>query len=111
MAKLCHRLRFLSFLKRRVSSYLLNPQDNSGVPGLLLSRRVSSYFRPELHLFAILENSTLRLDCVLLRQVSLYLTNLFDRVLRVSPGFSTQRILHSRRTCRDSEGQVHRRRL
>ena len=40
--------------------------------------------------FAILENSTLRRDCDLLRQVSLYLTNLFDRVLRVSPGFSTQ---------------------
>ena len=33
-----------------------------------------------MHLFAILENSTLRRDCDLLRQVSLYLTNLFDRV-------------------------------
>ena len=40
----------------------LNLQGNSGVPGLLLSLRVSSYFHPELHLFATLENSTLRLD-------------------------------------------------
>ena len=69
VAKLCHCLRFLSFLKRRVSSYLLNLQDNSGVPGLLLSRRVSLYLHPELH------------DCVLSRQVSLYLTNLFDNML------------------------------
>ena len=45
---------------------------------------------PEMHLFAILENSTLRHDCHLLRQVSLHLTNLSDRVLWVSPGFSTQ---------------------
>ena len=67
-AKLCQCLRFLSFLKRRVSSYL----------------------HPELNLFAILENSTLRLDCVLSRQVSLNLTNLFDRVLRVSQGFSAR---------------------
>ena len=56
---------FLSLLKRRVSSYLLNLQDNSSVLGLLLSRRVSSYLRPELHRFAILENSTLRLDWTL----------------------------------------------
>ena len=38
-----------------------------------------------MHLFAILENSTLRSDCDLLRQVYL-----FDRVLEVSLGFSTQ---------------------
>ena len=80
MAKLCHCLRFLSFLKRRVSSCFLNLKDKSGVPGLLLSRRVSSYLRPELHLFAIIETSTLLLDCVLSRQVFLYLTNLFDKV-------------------------------
>ena len=90
MAKSCHCLRFLSFLKRQVSSYLLNLHENSSVPGPLLSRRVSSYLHPELHLSAILENSTLRLDCILWRQVSLYLTNLFARVLCVSPGFSTQ---------------------
>ena len=34
-------------------------------------RQVSLYFRPEMHLFAILANSTLRRDCDLLRQVSL----------------------------------------
>ena len=83
-------LRCLSFLKRRVSSYCLNLQRNSGVPGLLLSRRVSSYLHPELHLFAILENSTLPLDCVL--------------SLRA---FRRNRILYNQRTCRDSEGQVH----
>ena len=55
---------------RQVSLYLPNLQGISGVPGLLLSRRVSSYLRPEMHLFAILENSTLRPDCDLLRQVS-----------------------------------------
>ena len=37
-------------------------QNSSGVPGLLLSRQVSLYVRPQMHLFAILENSTLRLD-------------------------------------------------
>ena len=60
---LCHCLRFLSFLKRRVPSYLLTLQDNSGVPVLLLSRRVSSSLHPELYLFA-----TLGLDCVLLHK-------------------------------------------
>ena len=90
VAKLRHCLRFPTFLNRRVSSYLLNLQGNWGVPGLLLSRRVSSYQHPELHLFAILENSTLRLDWILLRQVSLYLTNLFDRVHWGSPGFLTE---------------------
>ena len=62
VAKPCLCLWSLSFLKRRVSSYILNLQDNLGVPGLLLSRRVSLYLHPELHHFAILENSTLRLD-------------------------------------------------
>ena len=42
---------------------------------------VSLYLRPEMHLVAILENSTLRRDCDLLRQFSLYLTNLFDSML------------------------------
>ena len=74
VAKLCHCLQFPSFLS------FLN----------FLERQVSSYLRPELHLLAILENPTLRLDCVLWRQVSLYLTNLLDKVLWVSPGFSTQ---------------------
>ena len=56
-------------------------------PGLLLvSRRVSSYLHPELHLFAILENSTLRLDCVVLLQASLYLTKHFDRGALNIPG-------------------------
>ena len=52
---------------------------------------VSSYFRPELHLFAILENSTLRLDCVLfasgllvldqsVRQGALSIPGLFDAI-------------------------------
>ena len=90
VAKLCHCLRFQSFLKRRVSSNLLNHQDYEGVPGLLLSRRVSSYLHPELHLSAILENTTLRLDCVLSGQVSPFLTDLFDKVFWVSQGFSTQ---------------------
>ena len=83
-------LQFLDILGRQSSLCLPNLQGNSGVHGLLLSRRVSSYLHPELYLFAIFENSTLRRDCDLLRQVSLYLTYLFDRVLRVSPGFSTQ---------------------
>ena len=111
VAKLWHCLRFLSFLKRRVSSYLLNLQDNSSVAGLLLSRRVSSYPHPELHLFAIPENSTLRLDCMSfssrfpvldqsVRQGAVSIRGLFD-----ATGFC------SRRTCQDSEGQVHRRRL
>ena len=71
----------LDILGRQVSLYVPNLQDSSGVPGLLLSRQVSLYLRPEMHLSAILENSTLRRDCDLLCQVSLYLTNLFDRVL------------------------------
>ena len=86
MAKFCHCLRFPSFLTR----YLLKLQGNSGVPGLPVA---TSFLLPTsrtLHLSAILENSALRLDCVLLRQVSLYLTNLFDRVLSVSSGFLTQ---------------------
>ena len=53
--------------------------SDSGVPGLLLSRQVSLYSRPEMHLFATLENSTLRRDCDLLRQV-------FDKVLLSIPG-------------------------
>ena len=74
-------LDFLDILVRQVSMYLPNLHDSSGVPGLLPSRQVSLYLRLEMHLFAIFENSTLRSDCDLLRQVSLYLTNLFDRVL------------------------------
>ena len=83
-------LSFLYILGRQVSLYLLNPQQNSRDPGLLLSWRVSSYIHPQMHLFTVLENSTLRRDCDFLRQVSLCLTNLFDRVLWVSPGFSVQ---------------------
>ena len=45
-----------------------------------LPLRVSSYSRRFLHLFATLENSTLRLDCVLSLQVSLYSSNQVDRV-------------------------------
>ena len=56
MANLRHCLQFPSFL-----SFL----D-------ILGRQVSLYLRPQMHLFAILENSTLRRDCDLLRQVSLY---------------------------------------
>ena len=87
MANRRHYLRFPSFLSvldfldilgRQVSFYLTNRQDSSGVPGLLLTRQVFMYLRPEMHLFVILENSTLRRDCDLFRQVSLYLTNLFD---------------------------------
>ena len=75
MANLRHCLRFpslLSFLKfldildilgRRISLYIPNLQGNPGVPGIFLSRQVSLYLRPEMHLFAILENSTLRRDC------------------------------------------------
>ena len=74
-------LEFLDILERHVSLFLQNLQVDSGVPGLLLSRQVSLYLRPEMHLSAILDNSTLRRDCDLLRQVSLYLTNLFDKVL------------------------------
>ena len=84
MANLRHCFSVLDLLdtsRRQVSLYLPNLQDSSGLPGLLLSRQVSQYLLPELHLFAILENSTLRRDCDLLRQFSLYLTIFFDRVL------------------------------
>ena len=60
-------------------------------------------------LFAILENSTLRRDCDLFRQVTLYLTNQFGRVLLVSRAFRRNRTVHSRRTCRDKGPQIHRR--
>ena len=87
MANLCHCLRFprflsfLDFLERQVSLYFPNIQDSSGVPGLLLSRQVSLYLRPEVHLFAIIKNSTLRRDCNLLRQLYPFLTHLFDKLL------------------------------
>ena len=68
----------------------LNLQENPSVPGFLLWLRVSSYFHPELHLSATLENSTMRLDWNLLLQVSVYLSNHFDRVPWVSPGCLTQ---------------------
>ena len=58
MAKLCHCLRFLSFLKRRVSSYLLNLQGNYGFPGLLLSR-------PVLHVPQLLHRARTACKCVL----------------------------------------------
>ena len=51
-----------------------------------LSRRVSSYLQL---LFAILENLTMRLDWILLLQVSLYLTNLFG-CLEYPQALSTQ---------------------
>ena len=51
----------------------------------------SLYLRPEMHLFVVLENSTLRRrDYDLLRQVYPYFTNMFDSALWVSPDFSTQ---------------------
>ena len=109
VAKFCLYLRFLSCLKRRVTSYFLNLQGNSGVPGLLLSLRVSSYFHPELHLFAILDNSTLRIDWTFLLQISLYLTDIFWKCLQYPQAFWCNRILHSRRICRDKWAQVHRR--
>ena len=61
MANLRH-LDFLDILGRQVALYLPNLQESLGVPGILLSRQVSLYLRPEMHLFAILENSTLRRD-------------------------------------------------
>ena len=103
VANICHCLRlpsllslleFLGFLDilgilgRQVSLYLQTLQDSSGVPGVLLSRQVSLCIRPAKHLFAILENSTLPHDWNFLRQVSLNLTNLFDKMLWVSLGFS-----------------------
>ena len=79
-------LDILGILGGQVSLYLQNLQDSSSVPGLLLSRQVSLYLRPVEHLFAILENSTLRRHWNFLRQVSLNLTNLFDKVLLSIPG-------------------------
>ena len=61
MTKFCQYRRCLSFRMRRVSSYPLGFRANSEVPG------------------SSLENSTLRLDCVLSLQVSLYSTNQNDR--------------------------------
>ena len=63
----------LGILVRQVSLYLQSP-DNSGVPGVFLSRQVSLNIHPVEHPFAILENSTLRPDWnffFFLRQVSL----------------------------------------
>ena len=58
-----------------------NLQESSGVPGLLLSRQVSLYLRPAEHLFAILENSTLRRDWNFLRrQGALSIPGLFDAI-------------------------------
>ena len=48
---------------------LISP-DDSDTSGPCLLLQVSLCFRPVEHLFAILENSTLRRDCDLLRQVS-----------------------------------------
>ena len=93
VANLCHCLQFpslleflefldtLGVLERQVSLYLQILQDSSGVLGLLLSRQVSLYLRPAMHLCAIIENSTLRRDWNSLRQISQNLTNLFDKVL------------------------------
>ena len=80
VAKFCQYLHCLKFLKQRVSSYSSGFHGNPEVPGPCLPLRVSSYSRPTLHLFATLENSTLRLDSVLSLQVSLYFSNQFDRV-------------------------------
>ena len=80
VAKFFQYLRCLSFLKQRVSSYSSDLHGNSGVPGSSLPLRVSAYSRPKLHLFAALENSKLRLDCVLSLQVSLCSSNLDGRV-------------------------------
>ena len=83
--------RFMCFVKRRFSWFILNLQVNSGVHGLLVSLRVSSYLHPVLHLFAILQNSTVRLEWInYLASGFLYLTNHFDKVRWVSLGFSTQ---------------------
>ena len=51
MANFRHCLRFPSLLGF-LDFLLPNLQDSSGVPGLLLSRQVSLYLRPDLHLFA-----------------------------------------------------------
>ena len=75
LANLRHFLRFPSHLS------FLEFLDILDIPG----RQVSLYLHPEMHLFAFLENSTLRRDCDLLRQ-----TNLFDKMLSLYPGFSTQ---------------------
>ena len=112
VAKFCHCLRFLSFLERRVSSYLLNLQDNSGVPGLLRSRQVSlvptsttaSICHPW-ELDAASRLNSLASSFPVLDQ------SVRQCALSIPRAFRRTRTVHSRRTCRDSEGQVHRRRL
>ena len=59
---LCQYRRCLRFQTPQVSSYSSGFHGNSEVPGPFLPLRVSSYSCPSLHLFAALENPTLRLE-------------------------------------------------
>ena len=84
VANLCHCLRLPSLLS------LLEFLDTLGVLGWQVSRLVFSYLHPELHLFAILENSTLCRDWSLasgfpeldqsVRQGALSISGLFDAI-------------------------------
>ena len=65
----CGQISFLPWVSQLPeATSLLLLLESSGKfkfsPGLLLSRRVTSYLTPELHFFPILEPSTLRLDWV-----------------------------------------------
>ena len=109
VAKFCQYRRCLSFRMQRDSSYSQGFREHSEVPGSSLPLRVSSYSLPTLHLFAILENSTLRLDCVLSLQVSQYFSNQNDRCPEHPPTFRRSWTWHCRRTCRSMRDKVQRR--
>ena len=110
VAKFWLCLLFLSFLKRRVSSYLLNRQGNSVVPGLLRSRRVSSYLTSRTASFC----HPWELDAAsrlnyLASSFPVLVQSFWQGALSIPGTFRRSRTLCNRRTCRDSEGQVHRR--
>ena len=100
----------LSILVLQASLYRQS-RDNSGIPGLCLLWQVFLYRHPVKQPFAILENSTLRRDwnfVLILRQVSLNIHSV-DLRLWVSQAIRRNRTVDRWTTCRDSDGQVHRR--
>ena len=89
-------------------------EDNEADPGSFLQQRVSSHVRSSLHLWATLENLTLRhFDLNLQRQVSLHSvlwdSNLADWLLWVSRATWCTRTRRCRRACRSMRDQVQRR--
>ena len=85
--------------------------DDSGTSGLYLSLQGPLCLNPVEHPFAIRENSTLCRDwnfVLILRQVS-WRSNLSIWGSEYPRAFRRNRIVHRWRTCRDRNGQFHRR--